>query len=244
MIILELFAHRGYSAKYPENTMVAFRAAMDYEVDGIELDVHMTKDGHIVVIHDEKVDRTTNGKGYVKDMTIEEIKALNAGSKFNPLFEGEKIPLLEEVMQLLEPTNLKLNIELKSDVFSYYGMDMKVLKLVEKYNMQQRTIISSFDHETLTRIAEVTPHIETAPLFSNIIVEPWIYAKSIGANAMHISGYFMMRQAAINALKQGANVRVYTINEEEHMNLLWEAQVAGFFTDEVEKAIEWRKKKK
>ena len=240
---MELFAHRGYSAKYPENTMVAFRAAMNYAVDGIELDVHMTKDGHLVVIHDEKVNRTTNGKGYVKDLTIEQIKELDAGSKFNPLFKGEKIPLLEEVIQLIEPTNLKLNIELKSDVFPYYGMDMEVLKLVEKYGMQHRTIISSFDHETLKRIAEVAPHIVTAPLFSNIVVEPWAYAKAIEADAIHISGYFMMRQTAMDALKQGAKVRVYTINEESHMDLLWNAQVSGFFTDEVEKAVEWRRKK-
>lgn len=223
--------------------MISFRSAMNYAIDGIELDVHMTKDGRVVVIHDEKVNRTTNGKGYVKDMTLEEIRDLDAGSKFNPLFKGEKIPLLEEVMKLLEPTNLKLNIELKSDVFPYYGMDMEVLKLVEKYGMQHRTIISSFDHETLTRIAEVAPRIETAPLFSNIIVEPWAYAKRIGANAIHISGYFMMRQTAIEALKEGAKVRVYTINDEAHMDLLWNAQVEGFFTDEVEKAVEWRKKK-
>ena len=240
---MDLFAHRGYSAKYPENTMAAFRAAMNYEIDGIELDVHMTKDGHIVVIHDEKVNRTTNGKGYVKDMTTQQIKELDAGSKFNPLFKGEKIPLLEEVIQLIEPTNLKLNIELKSDVFPYYGMDMEVVKLVEKYGIQNRTIISSFDHETLTRIANVAPLIETAPLFSNIVVEPWTYAKKIEADAIHISGYFMMRQTAIDALKQGAKVRVYTINDEEHMDLLWNAQVAGFFTDEVEKAVEWKKEK-
>lgn len=240
---MELFAHRGYSSKYPENTMISFRSAMNYAIDGIELDVHMTKDGHVVVIHDEKVNRTTNGKGYVKDMTLEEIRDLDAGSKFNPLFKGEKIPLLEEVMKLLEPTNLKLNIELKSDVFPYYGMDMEVLKLVEKYGMQHRTIISSFDHETLTRIAVVAPRIETAPLFSNIIVEPWAYAKRIEADAIHISGYYMMRQTAIEALKEGAKVRVYTINDEAHMDLLWKAQVEGFFTDEVEKAVEWRKKK-
>ena len=240
---MELFAHRGYSAKYPENTMISFRSAMNYAIDGIELDVHMTKDGHLVVIHDEKVNRTTNGKGYVKDMTLEEIRELDAGSKFNPLFKGEKIPLLDEVMQLLEGTNLKLNIELKSDVFPYYGMDMEVLKLVEKYGMQDRTIISSFDHETLKRIAEVAPSIETAPLFSNIVLEPWGYAKTIGADAIHISGYFMMRPTAIDALKQGAKVRVYTINDVEHMDLLWSAQVTGFFTDEVEKAVEWKKKK-
>ena len=240
---MELFAHRGYSAKYPENTMAAFRAAMNFSVDGIELDVHMSKDGHIVVIHDEKVDRTTNGKGYVKEMTAQQLMELDAGSKFNPLFKGEKIPLLEEVIQLIEPTNLKLNIELKSDVFPYYGMDMEVLKLVEKYGMQHRTIISSFDHESLKRIAEVAPHIETAPLFSNIVMEPWAYAKQIRADAIHISGYFMMRQTAIDALKQGAKVRVYTINEEEHMDRLWNAQVAGFFTDEVEKAVNWRKNK-
>lgn len=240
---MEVFAHRGYSAKYPENTMIAFRSAIEFAIDGIELDVHMTKDGHLVVIHDEKVNRTTNGKGYVKDLTLAQIKELDAGSKFNPLFKGERIPLLEEVMELLAPTNLKLNIELKSNVFPYLGMDMEVVKLIEKYNMQSRTILSSFDHETLWRIAQVAPNLETAPLLSNIIVEPWSYAKSIGANAIHISGYFMMRQAAIQAVKQGAKVRVYTINDAEHMALLAASHVAGFFTDEVEKAVEWRKKK-
>ena len=101
---MQVFAHRGYSAKYPENTMAAFKAALKFNVDGIELDVHETKDGALVVIHDEKVNRTTNGKGYVKDYTLKQIKELDAGSWFNKNFKGEKIPTLKEVLQLVKPT--------------------------------------------------------------------------------------------------------------------------------------------
>lgn len=239
---MEIFAHRGYSGKYPENTMIAFKKALELEIDGIELDVHETKDGHVVVIHDETVDRTTDGTGEVKYMTLEELQALDAGSKFHPLFKGEKIPLLEEVLQLVAPTNVKVNIELKTDVHPYYGMEMKVLKLVEQYNMQNRIIISSFDHEVLTRVHEMMPQVEIAPLFSNIIVNPWDYTKSLGANVMHISGYFMMRKTAIDAKKDGAKIRVYTINDPKHMDLLKQAHVEAIFTDEVETAITWKKR--
>lgn len=240
---MEIFAHRGYSAKYPENTMAAFKAALQHPVDGIEFDVHMTKDGHVVVMHDEKVDRTTNGKGYIKDMTLEQLKKLDAGSYFHPLFKGEKVPTLEEVLELFELSNVQINIELKTDVFPYYGMEMKVVQLIEKFGLTERVIISSFDHEVLTRVKQVAPNIKLAALFTDIIINPWQYTKSIGADAMHVSGYIMLRPSAMNALKEGASIRVYTINEIEHMEMLAKANVQGFFTDEVEKAMEWKKAK-
>ena len=127
---MQVFAHRGYSAKYPENTMAAFKAALKFNVDGIELDVHETKDGALVVIHDEKVNRTTNGKGYVKDYTLKQIKELDAGSWFNKNFKGEKIPTLKEVLQLVKPTGKIVNIELKSNIIPYDGMDLKVVELI------------------------------------------------------------------------------------------------------------------
>ncbi len=238
---MQIFAHRGYSGKFPENTMAAFKAVLDYEVEGVELDVQMTKDGQLVVIHDEKVNRTTNGKGSIVAMELDEIKKLDAGSWFHPRFKGERIPTLEEVLKLYQNTNLLVNIELKSNQHPYYGMDMKVVKLVEELGMSNQVILSSFDHETLIRIAQVAPQIEIAPLLSNIIISPWKYTKALTANAMHISGYYMQRQTAINALEQGAIIRVYTINTEAHFKMCQQANVAAIFTDEIEAAIEWRK---
>lgn len=238
---MQIFAHRGYSGKFPENTMVAFKAVLDYEIEGVELDVHMTKDGQLVVIHDKKVNRTTNGKGYVSEMKLDEIKQLDAGSWFNPLFKGERIPTLEEVLKLYQHKNLRVNIELKSEELPYCGMDMKVVKLVEELGMSKQVILSSFDHETLYRISQVAPQLEIAPLLSNLIISPWKYTKDLSASAMHISGYYMQRQAAIKAIEQGAIIRVYTINTKDHFKMCQKANVAAIFTDEIEAAIEWRK---
>ena len=240
---MEIFAHRGFSSKYPENTLIAFKKALEYPIDGIELDVHETKDGQVIVIHDETVDRTTSGSGNVRNMTLKEIQELDAGSYISPLFSGERIPLLEEVLELIGDRQIKINIELKTDVNPYYGMELKVLALIKKYKIESNVLISSFDHETLLRFKALAPEIEIAPLFSNIIVNPWEYTQQLGAEYMHISGYNMMRPSAIEAKKKGAKIRVYTINLQEHMNMLKSANVEGIFTDDVAAAIEWKRTK-
>ena len=237
---MQVFAHRGYSAKYPENTMAAFKAALQFNIDGIELDVHETKDGALVVIHDEKVNRTTNGKGYVKDYTLKQIKELDAGSWFNKNFKGEKIPTLKEVLQLVKPTGKIVNIELKSNIIPYDGMDLKVVELIREMQMQNQVIISSFDHESLQRINIVAPELEIAPLISNMIINPWIYTKGLKASAMHLSGYFMQRQVALDALQHGAVIRVYTINKKEHMRFIQQIGAAGIITDQVEVAMAFK----
>ena len=237
---MQIFAHRGYSAKYPENTMAAFRAALQFNVDGIEIDVHETKDGELVVIHDEKVNRTTNGKGYVKDLTLKQIQQLDGGSWFDKKFKGEKIPTLKEVLQLVKPTGKIVNIELKSNIIPYDGMDLKVVQLIRGMQMEGQVIISSFDHESLYRINRVAPELEIAPLISNMIINPWTYTKGLRASAMHLSGYFMQRQVALDALQQGAVIRVYTINKKEQMRFFQQIGVAGIITDQVEVAMAFK----
>ncbi|HWL13328.1 MAG TPA: glycerophosphodiester phosphodiesterase family protein, partial [Ureibacillus sp.] len=116
---MKIFAHRGYSAKYPENTIAAFQAAANLPIDGVEFDVHLTKDQQVVVIHDESVNRTSNGIGYVKDMRLKELRELDFGSWFSEEFQGERIPTLEEVLKVFHGTDLRVNIELKCDVFAY-----------------------------------------------------------------------------------------------------------------------------
>ena len=139
-------AHRGWCSKYPENTMSAFKAALDIGVDQIETDVRITKDGHLVLIHDNTVDRTTNGKGFVHDMTLSELRELDAGN-------GEKIPTLEELMELVKdhPT-VTLDIELKEypddfedKKYAYHVCDL-ILEMIDKYGFSDRVVINSFSN--------------------------------------------------------------------------------------------------
>jgi glycerophosphoryl diester phosphodiesterase len=151
-----LIGHRGYPARYPENTLAAFRGAMEAGCDMIELDVTLTKDRKVVVIHDDTLDRTTNGKGPVLGQTFEEIKRLDAGSWFAPRFSAERIPELSEVMELTAGRCM-LNIEIKESAFEAdYPVDAiehQVVKLVKTSRAMDRVIISSFDQRILERIA-------------------------------------------------------------------------------------------
>ena len=125
-----IWAHRGASGYAPENTLEAFKLAIDEKADGIELDVQLTKDKELVVIHDEKIDRTSNGKGYVKDYTLDELKKFNFNYG-NEKYEEVKIPTLKEVYELLKPTNLIINVEIKTGIIFYEGIEEKVLKLAK-----------------------------------------------------------------------------------------------------------------
>ncbi|MBR2756972.1 MAG: glycerophosphodiester phosphodiesterase, partial [Exiguobacterium sp.] len=127
-----IYAHRGYSANYPENTLSAFEAALPY-VDGIELDVQLSKDGRLVVIHDETVDRTTNGTGWVKDMMLQELRQLKIDGY-------ERIPTLEEVLGLIERSNVTLNIELKTDQYAYPGIERLAWLAVDEFELGDRVV--------------------------------------------------------------------------------------------------------
>ena len=133
------FAHRGFSGKYPENTLLAFSKAIEEGVDGIENDVHLTKDGVLVVMHDELVDRTTNGKGYIKDKTYEELAQLDASYIFKE-YGPQKVPTLREYLELVKDTDIITNIELKTGVFEYTGIEQKVYDMLREFDMMDRII--------------------------------------------------------------------------------------------------------
>lgn len=239
---MHIFAHRGYSSKYPENTLAAFKAAAKLKITGVELDVHLTKDRKIVVIHDEKINRTSNGKGYVKDMTLKELRKFDFGSWFHPKFQGEKIPTLAEVLDLLKDTHHKINIELKSDKFVYPGLEERVLQEVDQFQLRNRVIISSFDHEAVKRMGELAPDVETAPLFSYSILNMKWYRTLFPANALHVAYRAVRRRPVLEALKVGIPIRVYTINDKEQAKMLLHLGVAGIITDCPEELYEVLKK--
>ena len=129
---MKVYAHRGYSGRYPENTMMAFRKAAETGCDGIELDVQLTKDGVVVVIHDEKIDRTTDGAGYVKDYTSEELRKFNAAVLFPEVTDFQSVPTFDEYCAWVAGTGLVTNIEIKTGKYYYEEIEKKTLEIVRK----------------------------------------------------------------------------------------------------------------
>lgn len=183
---MKIWAHRGCSQHYPENTLLAFeKAAQIKGLTGIELDIQLTKDGHIVVCHDEKVDRTTDGTGELRSFTLNELKKLriDAGNG-----KYEKIPTIDEVFDLLEDKmriGLKLNIELKNSVFPYEGMEEKIIELIHRRGIQNSIVYSSFSALSIERIRNMDSDAEVGIL--DVKVSDCLYKLKggCGANALH-----------------------------------------------------------
>jgi glycerophosphoryl diester phosphodiesterase len=158
-------AHRGASTIAPQNTLTAFEEALQAGADGIEFDVRLSADGTPVVIHDAKVDTTTDGSGQVSDLTLAELKKLDAGASFDPGYTGERIPTLEEVLETFGES-LLLNIELKGmDVFDR-GLERAVIRLVKKHRLEHGVLLSSFNPVALRRVQKYAPRIATALLYA------------------------------------------------------------------------------
>ncbi len=217
--------------------MAAFVAASKLPITGIELDVHLTADRELVVIHDETINRTSNGSGFVKDYTLQELRAFDYGSWFSSKFDGEAIPTLGDVLELFTGTNHRINIELKTDVFPYNGIEALVIKEVAAYQMTERVIISSFNHESIQIVAQRAPYIEKAALFAEILVDFNGYTAQIPADAIHVSLPTAFRRPIQEALNEGATVRVYTVNDVEQAKQLQQLGVQAIFTDDPEKIV-------
>ncbi len=237
----KIFGHRGAAGSFPENTMPSFLAAIDLGADGIELDVHLSQDGIPVVIHDETVDRTTNGKGFVKDLNYSKLQSLDASYRF-PAQSGKAfIPLLEEVLTWSSPCDFIVNIELKNDLIHYEKLEEKVIELVYRHRMPSRVILSSFNHHSLKKCHSISNEIETAALFSERLFEPWNYAKTLSADAIHPIHYAVDETAIQLSQENGVKVRPFTVNDEKKMKRLFQAECAGFFTDYPERAAALKK---
>jgi len=186
---MKIWAHRGCSQIYPENTLLSFRKAMEIEgLTGIELDIQLTKDGHMVVIHDERVDRTTNGQGFVRDYTLEEIKNFEISAKECGQEEPERIPTIEEVLDLLQDKmkeGLKLNIELKNSIFYYEGMEEKIVRLIRDRQLEKSVIWSTFYAKSVRKLRELLPDAEIGMLDTKVSDCYYKMQGGCGANALH-----------------------------------------------------------
>ncbi|MBU5437472.1 glycerophosphodiester phosphodiesterase [Tissierella sp. MSJ-40] len=226
-----IYGHRGAARYYPENTMISYEKAIEMGADGIEIDVHKSKDGHLIVCHDEKVDRTTNGSGYIKDLSLQELKNLDAGSWFSDKFKGERIPVLEEVLQFVKEKNVLLNIEIKSGPIFYHDIEEDIVNAIKAYNLEDRIIISSFNHYSLLKIKDIDKGLKTGILYIAGLASPWEYARSVKADAIHPLFMTIDRDVVLSCLENGIQVNPFTVNEEWGLQLMKSFGVTSVITD-------------
>jgi glycerophosphoryl diester phosphodiesterase len=218
-----IWAHRGASAVAPENTLEAFTLAHEMEADGIELDIHLSKDGELIVTHDETVNRCSDGTGRVVDKTLKELKQLDFSNHI-PGYRGVRVPTLDEVFELVKPTDMTINIEIKSDVVLYEGIEAKCVKLAREMGMEERLIYSSFNHYCLLQLKAINPAVRFAPLYMEALVEPWLYAKHIGAAAIHPYYPTMATPRIMEGLAEtGILCNPWTVDDEKI--LMWMAKL-------------------
>ncbi|MBP5159294.1 MAG: glycerophosphodiester phosphodiesterase [Lachnospiraceae bacterium] len=209
------YAHRGFSGKYPENTMIAFRNAVKAGADGIELDVQFSKDGVLVICHDEKVDRTTDGKGFIKDFTLEELKRLDASGKFAGVYGKQEIPTFREYLEMIADTGLETNIELKTGRFEYPGIEQAVYDMVKEFGLEERVLISSFNHFSVMRMKKIAPELKTGFLTEAWIMDAGAYTERHGVDSYNPEYYSLTEENVAEIKAHGRMIYCYTVNDEE-----------------------------
>ena len=229
-------AHRGASGVAPENTISAFKKAIDLGADMIELDVHQSKDGEVVVIHSKKLHHTTSGKGLVEDWTLKELKKFDAGSWFSPEFADEKIPTLREVIELAKG-KVGLNIEIKKGRKFYPEIEEKIVKLLEEYDLIEPCIVSSFHIKYTKRIRELNPYIAIGKLLVLSVFSP---KEDIlmDVNAIHPYWLMVSKRLVEGAHRDHLRVNVWTVNNTNIMRRLIEIGVDGILTNYPER-LNW-----
>jgi len=228
-----ILAHRGACHTAPENTMAAFRLAAEIGADGIELDVQLCKDDEVVVIHNPRVDETTDGNGGVKDLTLAELQELDAGSWFATEFAGERIPTLAQVLHELGP-RLVLNIELKTGSLLSQGLEAEVVRLVEDTNLVHQVIVSSFNPLALWRVRRLNRFISIGLLYApdqpRYLRDRWLQPL-VRPNALHPRWDTLDQEGVAAAHRLGLRVNPWTCNDPEASSRLINWGVDAIITD-------------
>ncbi len=232
-------AHRGASAYAPENTLEAFALAIEMKADGIELDVHRTKDGHLVVTHDGEISRVSNGSGKIAEMTLAELRQYSFAAGFADKYGHVNIPTLEEVYNLMKPSGLVVNVELKAS-----GTDFvhEVHDCAIACGMKDQVIYSSFNHFNLTDMLDYDADAFVAPLYGADIVKPADYAKLFGAKAIHPHYSQILKYPDIvkRAGELGVRVHPWTVDNEDHLARLFELDIDSIITNKPDVALRIR----
>ncbi len=239
-----VIAHRGANLVAPQNTLEAFRKAMEIGCDGFETDIHLTKDGIPVVCHNFTIDETSTGTGAIKDMTLEELRQYDFGKYKGPEFEGVKIPTLDEFLSLSEEMGDKmkvLDIELKSEHFGEAGSELaqKTINAVKDHGLFDKLLISSFDPAILVVCKKIDKNCKTGILYApdklisvKIAPRPVKFCKEIGADALHPYYMCVSRLYVERAHRAGIQVNPWTVNKDSTIERLFKYGVDGIITDD------------
>lgn len=237
-------AHRGSSGSYPENTRLAFEKAIEAGADMIEMDCQLSKDGHVVVFHDERLDRTAKVKGYVKGKTLKQLKKLDAGAWFKRSFKGEKILTLEEVLEIVAG-KVELNLDIKAVPKGPLGIEIKILFILSHYDYLERTILSSFDYHSLRRVRELAPDIRIGALYGTGIKDnPFQVAREVNASSLHVQRELATPHFLEQAAQLGLKSFVWTVNEVKEMEKFLALGVNGLISDFPEKFWKIKQRKR
>jgi glycerophosphoryl diester phosphodiesterase len=235
-----IIAHRGISQFAPENTLPSLNMAIDKSCGGIEFDVQLTKDLVPVIIHDETIDRTSTGKGYVKDYSLKELKNFDFGLWFNPIFKNITLPTLEEFFQVASQKNYKglINVELKNDLVEYIGIEEKTINLIKLYGFSEQVLISSFNHKSLEIVKKISPQIKIGLLYDKKPLPEIDKLLSLSAYSANIRYVDFSKQLHNKLNQHNIKLFCYTINKQNEIKRLMTDGVDGFFTDNPDYANE------
>lgn len=219
-------AHRGYSVKYPENTLSSYQAACDLEFEILELDAHLSKDGIPVLMHDATLDRMTDGEGWIKDYTAEELKRFRVG-------DNETIPTLEEALRLVKGKMI-VSIELKQKGHRYPGLEQAVVDVVRKVDMMDQVYIIGFDHYAVARVRQISDEIEVGLVLSGASPAVFSFMKEIRAHYLAVGAAYITEEYVRACLEHGVQLIAWTVNSEEHIKQLMRYPSVLGTTDELE----------
>lgn len=238
---MKIFGHRGASGYAPENTLEAFSLAVEQGAEGVELDVHLTRDQQIIVTHDERIDRVSDGTGLVAMLSLKDIKK-HLFNKPHPQYTEARAPLLEEVLDLLLPTGLHINIELKNSRLPYTGLEAKCLELVARKGIQQRVIYSSFNHHSMALLKRLDKTAVCGLLYDCCLFDPAAYLKKAGMEAVHpqYCDLLLNPEAYQQVKQQGDLVHVWTVNDDREMRRVMDAGADILITNYPDRALALR----
>ncbi|NHN32902.1 glycerophosphodiester phosphodiesterase [Paenibacillus agricola] len=225
-----IIGHRGAAGEAPENTLGSFQLALEQKAEALELDIHESADGELIVCHDATVDRTTNGSGEISLMTVEELRKLDAGSWFAAHFSAEKLPLLEEIFVLV-PAEIMINIEVKCAYSD--RLQQRLLQLIEQYNRLDSVVVSSFNHKILVKLKRAEPQLKIGLLYSANFQSHRQMAASAGIEvySLHPAYRLIDAEDVGDAVQNGLRVYPYTINAEDELKKALATGVSGIITD-------------
>jgi len=236
-----ILAHRGASGYAPENTMAAFRLAYNQQADGVEMDIHLTADGEIVICHDDTLERTSNGRGELRRKTLAELKTYDFGSWYGAEFSGERISTFAEFWDWFSTLdNFMVNVEIKNGPYIHHGIEQKLLDIMRCRpidRLYDRVVVSCFHHDTLNKVKAIDPRLKTAPLFEGTPVDIVSLCRLAGNSEYIHPCYSSLDLSMLSAAHSaGIGVNAWTVNTLDQLNYVKQFNLTGVITNYPDRA--------